>query len=258
MSTNWISKLLGVALIYSWALNMQAEAEMPLPVFSEEGLSVYVASKYKKDATRLALRLMSQNGNYATLEAKAPTNVVEGIYNALVGVHNSNDPMAKMVTRNHKLHTFPVPSVDRFFVVYNRGAEWAKPLRLGDDRTDNDQINGLIDEFNLKITKHVEWDEENNSFHVKAKESLNVAPIGQSISKVDGVKMVDLLMPDGDGNDIEIAKIADGYELNYMIKFDSCITGCKKKHVWTFHVTASGTKVKFIREFGDDLPPWMK
>ena len=108
---------------------------------------------------------------------------------------------------------WPFPSVDRFFVVYNRSAAWAKPLRLGDNRTDNDQINGLIDKFNLKITKHVEWDEENNSFHVKAEEYLNIAPIGQSISKVEGVKMVDLLMPDGDGNDIEIAQIEGGYEL---------------------------------------------
>ena len=119
MSKIWISKLLGIALIWTWAVNMHAEAELPLPVFSEEGLSAYVAAKYKKDATRLALRLMSTNGDYATLEAKAPTTEVEGIYNALVGVHNSADPMAKLVTRNHKLHTFPVPSVDRFFVVYN-------------------------------------------------------------------------------------------------------------------------------------------
>ncbi|MEM9916753.1 MAG: hypothetical protein AAF990_01580 [Bacteroidota bacterium] len=223
---------------------------------SGDALSAYKQSKYRKDATRLALRLLSKGGSYSDLEAKAPEDVVESIYRALIAVHRSDHKMAKVVTETHKLHTFPVPTVDRFFVVYKREASWATPLRLGDNTTNSDAINTLLEEYGLVIDRHVEWDEEHNSFNIRATQSLNIAPIAQSFSTLDDIVLVDLLSPDGDGNDIEVKKLADGWELKYMVKFESCITGCLKRHVWTFEVNKTG-KVNFMGESGDDLPDWM-
>ncbi len=242
-------------------------AAMMLMSFSDSGggngdhtqgdkLTTYKQNKYKKDATRLALRLVSNDGDYHALNAEAPKEMVSSIYNALVAIHQSEHPMAKLVTRTHKLHTFPKPSVDRFFVVYKREAPWAKPLRLGDTSTDSEEINSLLDQYGLVIDKHVDWDEEHNSFNVKAKESLNIAPIANAFSSVEEIVLVDLLMPNGDGNDIEIVKLDNGWELKYMVKFDSCISGCKKKHIWTFKVI-DGKQVIFVGESGDELPAWM-
>ncbi|MEM1322476.1 MAG: hypothetical protein AAGG75_19590 [Bacteroidota bacterium] len=219
-------------------------------------ITAYKQNKYRKDATRLALRLVSDNKDYQALNAEAPKDMVSSIYDALIAVHRSNHKMARLVTRTHKLHTFPIPSVDRFFVVYKREASWARPLRLGDTTTDSEEINKLLDQYGLIIDKHVDWDEEHNSFNVRAKESLNIAPIANAFSLIEEIVLVDLLMPNGDGNDIELKKIDGGWELNYVIKFDSCISGCKKRHIWTFEVR-SGNQVSFIGESGDDLPDWM-
>lgn len=219
-------------------------------------LSKYKQKKYRKDATRLALRLVSKNNDFKSINANAPEQMVESIYSSLVAVHQSEHTMAKKVTQKHKLHTFPIPSVDRFFVVYKREAVWAKPLRLGDTTTDSEEINSLLEKYGLVIDKHVDWDEDHNSFNVRANKSLNLAPVAGDFSKIDGIVLVDLLMPSGDGNDIEIQKIDNGWEFNYMIKFDSCITGCQKKHVWTFKVL-NNENVEFVGESGDDLPEWM-
>ncbi len=223
---------------------------------NDSGISEHKQAKYQKDATRLALRLMSSDADYADLKAAVPKDMVGSIYSALVAIHKSDLPKAAEVTQTHKLHTFPIPSVDQFFVIYEKTADWSHPLRLGGNTTDNVAINKLLEDYNLKIDKHMEWDEDHNSFNVRAQEAWNMAPIAQLFSNMDNVILVDLLVPDGDGNDIEIKKLEDGWELNYHVKFDTCITGCKQKHVWTFEVR--GNEVHFMKEWGDKLPKWMK
>jgi len=220
-------------------------------------LSVYKQTRYRKDATRLALRLQAGNGaSYSDISADVPKATVESIYDALIAVHQSKLKSAKAVTQTHKLHTFPTPSVDRFFVVYKRDATWATPLRLGDNITDSKEINSLLEDYSLKIDRHVDWDEEHNSFNIIASNSLNVAPVAKAFSQIEDVVLVDMLKPNGDGNDIEIKKLNNGWELSYMIKFDSCISGCKKKHIWTFKIDHNN-EVSFIGESGDSLPDWM-
>ena len=225
--------------------------------YSDGQLSKHQKNKYKKDATRLALRHLAGTKDFDQMDAEVPNKLVESIYNSLVAVHQSGLPEADVVTKVHKLHTFPVPTVDRMVVIYKRNAPWATPLRLGDDVTDSEEINELSEKFNLKINRHVEWDEEHNSFNMRAEESLNMAPVAKDLSAIDNIALVDMMEPNGDGNDIEIKKLSNGWEINYIIKFDGCITGCKKKHSWTFEVT-DDSNVKFKKEHGDELPAWMR
>ena len=219
-------------------------------------LTNYQKNQYKKDATRLALRHLAGGKNFETLDAEVPDDLVESIYKSLVAVHQSNLPEAALVTKKHKLHTFPTPTVDRMVVVYKRDAPWATPLRLGDDVTDSDEINKLSEKFNLKIDRHVEWDEEHNSFNMRAEKSINIASVAKDLSTVESITLVDMMEPNGDGNDLELKKLTNGWEISYVIKFDGCITGCKKRHSWTFEVI--NNEVKFIGESGDELPKWMR
>jgi len=226
------------------------------PVSSIIGISNHQKKQYKKDATRLALRQLVDGTNFEMLDAKVPKNIVESIYSSLIAIHISELPEAKVVTSKHKLHTFPTPTVDRLVVIYKKNAKWATPLRLGDDITDNDKINELSKKFKLKIDRHVEWDEDHFSFNMRAEESLNIAPLAKDLSTIESITLVDLMEPNGDGNDIEIKKLASGWEINYIIKFDRCISGCKKRHTWSFEVI--NDKVSFKGESGDELPKWMR
>ena len=224
----------------------------------EGSLTNVKKSKYRKDATRLALRLISKNKEYQNLEAKVPDQLVTSIYNALIAVHSSTIEKAIEVTQLHKLHTFPVPSVDNFLVVYRRDADWAKPLRLGDLSTTNPTINTLCEQYSLKISSNVEWDDEHNSISVRADESLNIAPIANDFKSVEGISEVDMLVPNGDGNDIEIFEKDNKWEIHYIIKFDNCFSGCKQRHSWVFEVDKANSGVNFVQEAGNELPEWMK
>jgi hypothetical protein len=226
------------------------------PNSSTEGLSNHQKNQYKKDATRLALRQLVGANSFENLDAEVPKEIVESIYSSLIAIHLSGLPEAQIVTTQHKLHTFPTPTVDRLVVIYKRDATWATPLRLGDDITDNDKINKLSEKFKLTIDRHVEWDEEHFSFNMRAEESLNIAPLAKDLSTVESVTLVDLMEPKGDGNDIEVKKLENGWEINYIIKFDGCISGCKKRRTWTFEVING--KVNFKGESGDELPKWMR
>ena len=262
-SKTTLQKLLLVAIIFLagsngvLAFNHNENGGDKSQPSSEDEISNYQKTKYKKDATRLALRQLAKGQAFENLDTEVPQDLVESIYNSLIAVHQSNLDAAKTVTRVHKLHTFPTPTVDHLVVIYKRDAPWATPLRLGDDMTDNDKINQLSEKFNLKINRHSEWDEEHNSFNMHAEKALNIASLAKDISTVESVTLVDLMEPNGDGNDIEITPMKDGWKINYIIKFEGCISGCKKKHTWSFEVTNSG-KVTFVSESGDELPIWMR
>ena len=227
------------------------------PIHARETISKYQQKKYYKDAVRLALRLSSENKNYHALKAEVPSQLVSSIYNALVAVHLNGSEGAHAVTKTHKMHTFPDPNVDRFFVVYEKKASWAKPLRLGNLETGSEKVNKLLEKYGLVIDRNSEWDEENNALHIRAKEPLNITPLANDFKRIDGVILVDLLQPDGEGNDIEIKEIENGWQIDYVLKFDSCFTGCQKKHYWSFQVNTAGDVI-YLGEFGDELPEWMQ
>ncbi len=213
-------------------------------------------STYWKDAVRLALRHVSNGRNYEDMDASPPKELVQSIFDALLAVHKSPIQEAKQVTSRHKLHTFPVPSVDKFKIIYKKGIEWALPLQNGEKTTNNKVINDYFRKYDMSIAAHREWDDEYNLFLVKAQQSFNIASVAKMLSNVEGVMLADLLTPDGEGNDIVIKKLDNGWQIDYLIKFESCITGCKKKHGWSFKVNEN-SEVSFEREYGDPLPKWM-
>lgn len=220
-------------------------------------VSAYVQKKYHKDAVRLALRLNSDQKNYHALDIDLPENTVQSIFHALVSIHESNLPEAVLVTQSHKVHTFPTPTVDRFFMIYDKKVDWAKSIKEDTKEIKNKKLESLIEKYGLVIDRNSEWDEEFNSLHIRANEPLNIARLVEEFRKVKGVHKIDLLQPDGDGNDIEIKATDAGWMVNYVIKFDSCINDCKKRHFWSFEVNRQGDVI-FLGEFGDELPEWMQ
>ncbi len=230
-------------------------------VIDDSTLTEYQKKMYEKDATRLALRYISKGTDFADLSPQAPQEVTNELYVALLAVYHSPFSEALTVSKTHRLHTFPNPSVDNLQVIYNNQAKWATPLKLGDKKTDNAKINSLCKEFNLKIHSHEIWDDEKNLFMLKADKALNMAAIAKQLETIEEINTIKLLIPSTDGNDIEATKTAKGWKLKYIIKFDSCFTGCKKQHIWTFeilNITANSANVNFIEESGDDLPDWMQ
>ncbi len=229
----------------------------------ENKISAHIQYKYKKDASRLSLRHIAKGAEFKELAPSVPSEVMDEIYESLVALHLSGISETKTVLKEHKIETYPFPVVDKFQVKYNNTVKWAKPLRLGDDMTDNGRINNMLEEYGLRIDLHQKWDDSNNLFHVKANDFINIAAIADSFQKVEGVKDVIINVPGADGNDIEATRIQNGWRFDFIIKWgQKCMlpVGCENHHVWSFEVknTKTGTAlVKFLEESGADIPDWM-
>ena len=212
--------------------------------------------KFKRDAARLALRMemTEQNEELRYQDIVIAPGKVESIYQALTTVYQEDETAQSIAKCN--VHTFPNPSIDHFMVIFENDVDWAMPLQQGISETDSDEINDMLDEYNLVISKHVQWNSTQDAITVRSKTPLNMAALSNEFYNIEGVVEIDLGVPKVAGNDIKIERVEGGWELEYILQFGSYVDE-GKKHIWKYKVTDEG-EVTFISETGDPIPTWMK
>jgi hypothetical protein len=84
-----------------------------------------------------------------------------------------------------------------------------------------------------------------------------MAALANEFYNVEGVNSIDLGIPSVGGNDINIFRESNGWEVQYILRFGSYISGEGKVHIWKYKSMDNGT-VKFISETGDPIPDWMR
>jgi len=211
--------------------------------------------KFKRDAARLALRLEASKEDLRYQNIIIPKANVENIYEILTNIYVKNETAQSISKCN--VHTFPNPSIDHLVIIFDREIEWAEPLLDGISETDSDEFNALLEEYDLIIDKHVQWDDENDAITLRSREPLNMSALANEFYNIDGVKSIDLGIPKIGGNDINIQRIDEGWEVQYILRFGSYISGKGKVHIWTYNAMDDGN-VHFVNESGDPVPEWMR
>jgi len=211
--------------------------------------------KFKRDAARLALRLESSREDLRYQNIIIPKSNVENIYEILTNIYIKNETAQSISKCN--VHTFPNPSIDHLVIIFDREIEWAEPLLDGISETDSDEFNALLEEYDLIIDKHVQWDDENDAITLRSREPLNMSALANEFYNIEGVKSIDLGIPKIGGNDIDIKRINEGWEVQYIMRFGSYISGKGKVHIWTYNAMDNGN-VHFVNESGDPVPDWMR
>ena len=211
--------------------------------------------KFRRDAARLALRLNAEREDLRYQSIPIPQQNIENFYNILSGIYLKNET-AKSIEKCN-VHTFPDPSIDHFVVIFEKTVEWAEPLRQGISETTSDDINDLLDDYDLIIEKHVQWNDTQDAITIRSKEPLNMAALANEFYNVEGISEIDLGIPKAGGNDIQLRRVQDGWEVEYILRFGSYISGEGKAHTWSYKATDDG-KITFIEEGGDGIPSWMR
>lgn len=211
--------------------------------------------KFKRDAARLALRLEASKEDLRYQNIIIPKSNVENIYEILTNIYVKNETAQSISKCN--VHTFPNPSIDHLVIIFDREIEWAEPLLDGISETDSDEFNALLEDYDLIIDKHVQWDDENDAITLRSREPLNMSALANEFYNIEGVKSIDLGIPKIGGNDINIQRIDEGWEVQYILRFGSYISGKGKVHIWTYNAMDDGN-VHFVNESGDPVPEWMR
>jgi hypothetical protein len=211
--------------------------------------------KFKRDAARLALRMESKKEDLRYLNIIIPKGNIDNIYDVLTNIYVSNDVAKSIADCN--IHTFPNPSIDHLVIIFDHNVEWAAPLREGISETNSSEINDLLDEYDLIIEKHIQWNDTKDALTIRSKEPLNMAALANEFYNIEGISSVDLGVPEIGGNDINIERINNGWEVQYVLRFGSYISGKGKVHIWTFNAFDDGS-IEMISEGGDPVPEWMR
>jgi hypothetical protein len=211
--------------------------------------------KFHRDAARLVLRIESKKEDLRYQNVVIQKDNVEGIYNILTNIYK-NDETAKSIA-NCNVHTFPNPSIDHLVLIFDRNVEWAQPLRDGISETNSIEINELLDDYDLIIDKHVQWNDTQDAITIRSKEPLNMAALANDFYNIEGVSAIDLGIPKVGGNDINMKRISKGWEVEYVLRFGSYISGKGKIHIWKYRALDDGT-IEFVSEGGDPVPEWMR
>ncbi len=85
-----------------------------LPEFfvNDNLLPKYLKVIYKKDAARLALRLINKEQRISKQTVRVPDELVQAIYNALVAVRISDYGAIDTIAAKYNVRSFPVPNVE--------------------------------------------------------------------------------------------------------------------------------------------------
>lgn len=229
-----------------------------LPEFfvNDNLLPKYLKVIYKKDAARLALRLINKEQRISKQTIRVPEELVQAIYNALVAVRTSDYSAIDTISSKYNVRSFPIPNVESIILVFEHDAPWVEPLKQRQDTTGSVTINSLIREYNLVMTRMVYLDEERAGLVLQSREPLNMPALMMKFFTSEGVGSIEEILPYGDGNDINIVRTGDGWEIVYNVKFGNCVNQCQKFHEWKFTVSEGG-EVAYIGGAGHTIPPWI-
>jgi hypothetical protein len=206
--------------------------------------------QFKRDAARLALRLDAEKEDVRYLPVGISRDNLAGLYRALSNIY-LQDETGKSIARCN-VHTFPNPSIDHLVIIYRRNVDWAGPLSKGITETTNKDLNKLLDQYDLAIERHVQWNDTQDAITLRSKEPLNMAAIGERFRDIPGVVQIDLGQAKFSGNDIRARRTSGGWEIEFVLAI-----GVNQQHSWKFKAS-DNNQISLLNESGSPLPSWMK
>lgn len=227
-----------------------------LAAYSANKSSKSETMRLKRDAARLALRMEAGSEALHYLPIQIADQKIDKIIGLLKAVKNSKLAAAKDIN-NCKIHVKPNPAIDQFTIIYDKNIDWATPLREGINETDNDQINELLEQYDLFISNHISWNSNFDAITIQSHRPYNIAALAQEFSSIDGVEKIDFSSKESDGNDIELALSGKEWFITYYLRWGSCMNGCDNLHSWSFKIDQKGN-ISFLEEKGNEIPAWMR
>lgn len=199
--------------------------------------NIQISHKCEKDATRLSISYLSQQGFIDIIAV--PNKTKNSLHKALMAIRNSKNHHAKKVSKLD-IHTHPKPFyIGHLNVNCTIDADWLIPIEKGDPMTSNETINELITTYNLNISN---YNKENKSFTISAYPYINMDALAKRLSTIEGV-VVSIPKVHHSEHNITVENIGkDTWMITYIKQyFDKNEIPYKKQ--WSFSVDAAGNVI---------------
>jgi len=239
MHTRYSKHIALFAIILStlfYSFNGIGAQDIELQMVSPTHINNQTTREYRKDAARLALSHLANGRSLLELDVRIPEGIQKSIFNALMHIHDSNNPYARKVT-TLGIHTQPKPYyIDAINIGCSPDAKWVKPLGLGGTSTSSEKINSKLKEYELEIA---DYNKEENSFVISARNPLNMRKLAKDLSKYD--------------NGIDFIAVPESSEPDHNIEAEHVggdtwiITFCKGENRWPFKVDGEG-RVLYLKK----------
>lgn len=231
-----------------------------LPSFfaDDSKLPDYLKQVYKRDASRIAIRLLNEELRLSKQTVKIPEELVQAVYNALIVVRTSDYAAVDQISKKYNIRSFPVPNVENIILVFQHDDERLMRMKQRREASiDDPNLDNILRKHNLEIMQLAYLDEERAGMVLQAREPINIPALAYQFFIDEGVGSIEEVMPYGDGNDIQVKRTRDGWDMVYSVRFGNCVNQCQKQHNWNFSVSEEGD-VAYHGEEGQVIPPWLR
>ena len=210
-----------------------------------------IKSLMKEDAAHLVLRDFYNNPFNKENLVFLLDDLVESYYRGFVHIYNAKSLSARnQVMENYKIHTFCSLEMHYLSVSVDSSTDWVHAWRNGNRLTGNEQVDLLMETYNLQLYRVYQWDYISASLYSDS--AVNVYAISKKFEPIEGVRFTEPEGCAGDGNDITGSIEPDYVEYNFSHGWGDCPAGCISRHYWLFHVQSDGTVI-LIKSYGDPL-----
>jgi hypothetical protein len=218
----------------------------------DSAISDSLKALFKEDAARLSLRVVYSKPSDKENLIILPDDKVESYYRGLVHIYNANYIHERdLVIETYKIHAFRYPETHRLSVSVDSTKDWVQEWKNGNRLTGNQQVDNLMETYNLQLYHYYSWPNLNVAELISEK-PLNIYALCNKFKPVEGVIYSEPDGTVGDGNDITGNIESGGIKFIFSFGWGDCPAGCISRHYWEFSVRSDGA-VQFINSYGDPL-----
>lgn len=214
-------------------------------------LSESIKVLFSEDAARMTLKAAIEDSGEALYDVNLPQDYMDNIYNGLIHIYNSRDPLDSVTTNFQQLtHVNTGVGVHGLHLEVDFSVLGIESWPSGHIRTGNSDIDTLITEYNLERT----GSDSSQRINLESKFPLNTYALGKKFKIIDGVISVSIGASSSSKN---ITAIDTGlnWEFDYYYSWGPCSlmpVRCKYEHNWLVQVNQAGD-VSLLDSYGDDI-----
>ncbi len=214
----------------------------------DSNLSDSLKNLYYKDAAKLAVTEMNQDSILKST-ILIPDSMLSKYYNALILIYNAS--IIKQVENVKMIHDYHAGCINQFYISFDTSSSWTGNWLNGIVETGINEIDDIFQFYEVKIYS-IHLGDHYNSVILETGKFVNNKVFPTLFTNIDSINQVGIQDLVGSGNILSSAKKEDVLILTYSIGWGDCPCGCIYRHYWEFAIR--GNEVRFVREYGDDLP----